>query len=123
MSIASQGIRERAIEAYGAGKGRQAEVADMFGVHVRTFARWWKAYQEDGRTAPLRRGHNPPALDEKAMRRLEALLEEQPDRTLAQLREEVGVLCSLVAIHYALKRLGWRYKKNRYTPVNSIALM
>ncbi len=123
MSIASQGIRERAIEAYCAGKGRQAEVADMFGVHVRTFARWWKAYQEEGRTAPLPRGHNPPALDEKAMRRLGALLEEHPDRTLSALREELGALCSLVAIHHALKRLGWRYKKNRYAPANSIAPM
>ena len=111
MSIASQGIRERAIEAYRADKGRQAEVADMFGLSVRIFARWWKAYQEEGRTAPLPRGHNPPALDEKAMRRFEALLEQQPDRTLAQLRVELGALCSLVAIHHVVKRLGWRYKK------------
>ena len=58
---------------------------------------------DEGRTAPLRRGHAPPALDEKAMRRLDALVEEQPDRTLAQLRQDLGVLCSLVAIHHALE--------------------
>ena len=84
MSFAARGIRERAIEAYRAGKGTQGNVADMFGLSVRTFARWWKAYQVEGRTAPLPRGHNPPALDEKAMRRLDALLDEQPDRTLAR---------------------------------------
>ena len=63
MSIFSQGIRERAIEVYRAGKRAQGKAADMFGVDVRTFARRWKAYQEEGRTAPLPRGHNPPALD------------------------------------------------------------
>ncbi len=123
MSIASQEIRERAIGAYRAGKGRQADVADMFGISLRTFERWWKAYRNEGRTAPLPRGHNPPALDEQAMQRLDALVAERPDRTLAQLREALSVSCSLVAIHYALRRLDWRYKKNRYARANSTAPM
>ena len=119
MSIATQEIRECALEAYRSGKGKQAEVATMFNVSLRTFERWWRAYREEGRTAPLPRGHNPPALDEQAMERLDSLLEAQPDLTLEQLHEKLRCSCSLVTIHNSIKRLGWRYKKNRYTRVNS----
>ena len=91
----------------------------MFGVSLRTFERWWKAYREEGRVAPLPRGHNPPALDEDAMQRLESLVQAQPDRTLEQLRDALGVSCSVVTIHNTLRRLDWRYKKNRYVPANS----
>ncbi len=119
MSIATPEIRERAIDAYRSGKGTQAEVAHMFCVSLRTFERWWKVYREEGRVAPLPRGHNPPALDEDAMQRLESLVEAQPDRTLEQLRNALGVSCSVVTIHNTLRRLDWRYKKNRYVPANS----
>jgi hypothetical protein len=40
---------------------------------------------------------------------------------IGHLSEKVN--CSLVAIHYTLKRLGWRYKKNRYEPVNKTEQM
>ena len=123
MSIATAEVRKRAIEAYRSGKGTQAQISEMFGVCQRTFGRWWRAYTDEGRLAPLARGHNPPALDDKAMQRLEALLEAQPDRTLEQLREKLGVSCSVVTIHNSIQRLGWRYKKNRYMRVNSSAPM
>jgi len=119
MSIATAEVRERAIEAYRSGKGTQVEVAGMFGVCARSFERWWQAYRREGRVAPLPRGHNPPALDEEAMARLDGLLEARPDLTLEQLREALGSSCSVVTIHNSIKRLGWRYKKNRYTPVNN----
>jgi len=119
MSIASAEIRERAVEAYRSGKGTQGEVAEMFGVCVRTFERWWQAYRREGRVAPLPRGHNPRALDEEAMARLDGLLEAQPDLTLEQLREALRSSCTVVTIHNSIKRLGWRYKKNRYAPVNN----
>ena len=119
MSIASAEVRERAIGAYRSGKGTQEQVAEMFGVCARTFERWWQAYRREGRVAPLPRGHNPPALDKEAMARLDGLLEAQPDLTLEQLREALGSSCTVVTIHNSIKRLGWRYKKNRYAPVNN----
>jgi transposase len=112
MGIASGEIRRRAIEAYEAGKGTQAEVARLYGVDISTFQRWLRRYREDGRAAPLPRGHNPPALDEGRMSQLDALVQQTPDATLEQLREGLAVHCSVVAIHNALKRLGYRYKKN-----------
>jgi transposase len=112
MSIASAEVRARAVAAYRSGKGTQGEVAAMFGVCCRTFERWWQAYREEGRLAPHPRGHNPPSLDEAGMARLEGLLDAQPDSTLEQLRETLGVSCSVPTIHNSVKRLDWRYKKN-----------
>jgi len=47
-------------------------------------------------------------------------VKRHPDTTLEEIREYFAekITCSLVAIHYTLKRLGWRYKKKRYEPVN-----
>lgn len=46
------------------------------------------------------------------MARLEQLVEEYPDATLAQLKEMTGSNASLMAIKNALDKLGYRYKKN-----------
>ena len=118
MGIATQEVRQRAIEAYRSGKGTQLQIAEMFGIGLRTFARWWEQYQHHRQLAPKPRGHNPPALDEKEMRVLDRLIRKRPDLTLAQMRDALGKSCSLVAIHYTTIRLGWRYKKSRYERVS-----
>ena len=112
MKISSAEIRQRAIEAYEAGNGTQAQVAKMFGVDISTFQRWLKCYRKSGRDGPLPRGHNPPALDDAQMHDLNTLVQSTPDATLENLRETMALSCSLVAVHNALKRLGYRYKKN-----------
>lgn len=112
MGIASSDVRERAIAAYEAGNGSQAEIARFYGVDISTFQRWLQRYRQTGVAAPLPRGHNPPALGEGQMLQLAGLVRQRPDATLEQLREGLGVSCSLVAIHNALKRLGYRFKKN-----------
>jgi transposase len=112
MGIASAQVRQRAIAAYESGRGTQAQVARLYGVDISTFQRWLQRYWQTGRSAPLPRGHNPSALGDSQMRQLDELVRQTPDATLEQLRAELGVDCSLVAIHNALKRLGYRYKKN-----------
>lgn len=122
MAIATQEVRQRAIEAYRSGKGTQRQIANLFGIGLRTFERWWDQFRHYGQTAPKPRGHNRPALNEAEMRQLDRLLQDQPDLTLAQMREALGKECSLVAIHNATVRLDWRYKKNRYEQANRIGL-
>jgi transposase len=112
MGIATSDVRARAIAAYEAGNGSQAEIARFYGVDISTFQRWLQRYRQIGLAAPLPRGHNPPALSEEQMLRLGRLVQQRPDATLGQLRESLGVTCSLVAIHNTLKRLGYRFKKN-----------
>lgn len=111
MGIATAEVRVRAIAAYEKGNGSQAEIAKLYGVDISTFQRWLQRYRQTGRAAPLPRGHNPAALDETQMLTLAGFLEEKPDLTLEQLRECLGVDCSLVAIHNTLKRMGYRFKK------------
>ena len=112
MGIAGAEVRRRAIAAYESGRGTQARVAQLYGIDLSTFQRWLHRYRRTGRSAPLPRGHNPPALDDSQMRLLDGLVERTPDATLKELRTALGVRCSLVAIHNALKRLGYRFKKN-----------
>jgi len=112
MNISSAEIRQRAIGAYEAGNGSQAQVAKMYGVDISTFQRWLQRYRQSGRVAPLPRGHNPSALNDTQMGQLNALVQHTPDATLEQLRQTMNLNCSIVAVHNALKRLGYRYKKN-----------
>ena len=111
MTIATEQVRQRAIAAHEAGQ-TQSQVAVCYGINIATFQRWLKRYRETGQAAPLPRGHNPSALDEAEMRELDRLVRESPDATLEQLRSWLGKTCSLVAIHKALRRLRYRYKKN-----------
>ena len=112
MGIANGQVRQRAINAYLDGRGTQAVVAKLYGVDLSTFQRWLQRYRKTGRAAPLPRGHNPPALNNAQMQQLKALVQQTPDATLEQLRHEMDLSCSIVAVHNALKRLGYRYKKN-----------
>lgn len=112
MGIATEDVRARAIEAYEAGNGTQADIARFYGVDISTFQRWLQRYRATGRAAPLPRGHNPPSLDEGHMVKLRNLIEEDPDATLEQLREMLGVTCTLATVHNSSRRLGYRYKKN-----------
>ncbi len=112
MGIANAQVRQRAINAYLDGEGTQALVAKLYGVNLATFQRWLRRYRESGRAAPLPRGHNPSALDDAQMQQLTALVQQTPDATLEHLRDAMDLSCSIVAVHNALKRLGYRLKKN-----------
>jgi transposase len=47
--------------------------------------------------------------------RLAELVREQPDATLKELRQRLGVVCAESAICMALKKLGFTFKKRRST--------
>ncbi len=118
MGIATEGIRQRAIEAYQAGEGTQAQIAVMYRVTVRTFRRWWRQYRQSGTFAPAPRGHRPAAYQGRDLEALDRALSRCPDTTLEQLREQTGVVCSIMAVQRATLRLHWRYKKSRYARVS-----
>ena len=112
MGIASSEVRQRALAAYGAGKGTQEEIAALYGVSMRTFQRWCHRYKRTGSTHPKNRGHRIAVYTGKELKRLDRALAQHPDATLEELREACGVSCSLVTVHNTLKRLGYRRKKN-----------
>ena len=57
-----------------------------------------------------------PAFRDQHIQELNDFVKKYPDATLEEIREafEGRVDCSIQAVANALKRLDWRYKKNRY---------
>jgi len=118
MRLSTEGIRQRAISAYLDEHCSQGQIAKMYRVSLRTFQRWWRGYLQTGSCMPGRRGHRRAAYEGKDLAKLDALLAKRSDATLAQLREATDKDCSIMAVHRALERLDWRYKKNRYERVS-----
>ncbi len=112
MSIASSELRERALTAYRAGKGTQAEIASLYGVSTRTFHRWWRQYKSTGSTHPGKRGHRLAVYSGEELERLDRTVAKHPDATLEELRELTGKSCSIMAVQRAVVRLGYSLKKN-----------
>lgn len=103
-------LRERVMADVDAGLPSQA-VAEKYRVGV-----WWvhklkRQRRETGGIAPKPQGgHKPRALAGQEAQ-LRQLVEDDPDATLAQLRERLGVRVSVSVLWGTLRRLELTYKK------------
>ena len=61
-----------------------------------------------------------PTYEGPDAKRLDAFVQKHPDATLETIRDGTGKACSIMAVHRALQRLGWRYKKSRYVRVSKM---
>ena len=105
MAPLSNDLRERIVAAVEAGEHSLQELADLFSAHLSTIVRLLQRYRTTGSVQPKPHGGGmPPKLDAQAVARLLELVRQQPDATLAELRERLGVPCSVMAIFRALKR-------------------
>jgi transposase len=124
MKVYSMDLRDRVVAACDSGEWTRAEVAEQFGVSPAWVYRLLQRRRMDGTYAPRgHRGGHPPAFSGQRLRQLDEAVEKQPDATLAELREQCGIHCSLVAIHNTLRRLGYRRKKRRFGPLSKIGRM
>jgi transposase len=73
--------------------------------------------QERGTLEPQTGGGGRPALDESQQNQLRELVKQQPDATLAELRERLkeatGLSVAICTIDRWCTRLGLRFKKSR----------
>lgn len=109
----SQDLRDRILKTVASGEGSLRQIAQRFFVNVSTIVRLLKQYRQTGSAEP--RSHNGgrrPALGPDDLERLRKLIQEQPDATLEELRDRLGVSCSCMAISRALKklRITWKQK-------------
>jgi len=115
-------LRERILAAYDAGGATQKEVAERFAVSVESVK---KLLRQRRQTGEIRDGYYrcgaKPKITPVHRQRLQELLDERSDLTLEQLREALGLDCTVQAIHYALKDMGISYKKRRSEPANKTA--
>ena len=87
------------------------EIAEKYGVSRSWVDRVKQRYREYGESAP-RRGSGRKSLLKPHIGRLEQILQERPDITLKEIREELRLKVSLPAICQTLKKLGYSFKKN-----------
>ncbi len=119
MAVAySQDLRDRVIAARDEGL-TTARVAALFKVSRSWVRRVMQRRREHGQTHPRPRGG--VTVVKIDMDRLRQLVEQQPDATIPQLHQRLGIDCSESAVGLALQRLGWSFKKRRSTPPSRTA--
>lgn len=95
------------------------DIAKRFQVSVQWIYKLQRRFADEKTLEPKPHGGGQPAKvsDELKQRLCDKLL-EQPDASLAELRDHLGISGSIMAIFRALKRLGITRKKKRYMPRN-----
>jgi transposase len=117
MEAYSMDLRKRVIAACDAGTNT-LKVARTFGVSPAWVRRLKQHRRERGDIVPRKGGGvRPRKIDRE---RLARLVQEQPDATLVELRDRLGVSVTPWAICKALQELKLSYKKSRSTPQSRI---
>ena len=118
-------LRRKLLFAYDQGQGTLEELAARFLVSAGWAKKISAARRRTGQAerVPHKPGRKPHAGVE-AQQQIRAWFVQQPDLTLAEVRQkllsEAGVRLSLPQIWYLLRKLGLRLKKSRSTPPSAI---
>ena len=105
-------MRKRILELYDRGKGTR-EIAQFSGFCVAAVRRVRQQFRERRTLEPqTHRCGRKTLLTEERKQRLERLLSEQPDATLAELGARLDRPFRTSTIDLWLRQLGWRFKKN-----------
>jgi transposase len=105
MRAYSNDLRERIVAAVERGQQSIRQIARLFSVSLSCVVRLLQHQRRTGSVQPKPHGGVPPRkLDAAADARLRELVQAQPDATLAELRDRLGIRCSLMTIARALKR-------------------
>jgi transposase len=109
-------LRERVVAACVVKGMNQEEAAEVFSVGSATVYRWVRLHRENGSVSPRPHGGGTKrAFDSEEDQLLGEIVEEKPDRTIAELTAEIcrriGRTVSASAVVRSLKRLGLTLKK------------
>lgn len=105
MQAYSNDLRQRVVAAVERAEHSFREIARLFFVDLSTVVRWLQRHRKTGSVQPKPHGGAPRRkLDAAAEARLLDLVRDQPDATLAELRDRLGVPCHIMTIARALKR-------------------
>lgn len=101
----SNDLRERIVAAIDRGEHSLRQIARLFLVDLSFLVRLLQRRRTTGSVQPKPHGGGPtPKLDDDAVRQLLELVQQQPDATLAELRERLGVPCHVATIARALRK-------------------
>jgi transposase len=111
MAAYSMDLRTRVLEDSDAGMTADA-VTEKYRVSLSWVNRLKQRRRETGEIAPRRQTRWRTPILTPDLPRLETLITEQPDRTLAELQHALGTSASLATIWRAIERLAFTIKKN-----------
>jgi len=112
MATYSQDLRQRVIDCIDRQEGSLRQIAQRFVVSLSFVVRLLQLRRRTGSLDPKPpAGGRPAALGPDDLERLKELVRQQPDATLKELRQRLGVSCSLTAIWRALEKLRRARKK------------
>ena len=114
MTTLSIDLRERIVSAYDQGQGTRQQIAARYNVSLGMVKKLLQQRRDTGDLSP--RHYNSgrkPKITPQLADKLRDLVNAQPDMTLDELREALGIDCTPQAIHYALQRMGMSLKKRR----------
>ena len=114
MKPYSMDLRRRVVAACDRNDGRRVEIAGRFGVCTAWIRRLLQRRRERGSIAPFpQNAGRKPALDQRRLERLRRLVARQPDATLRELKDRLGLTISNGAMIRALRELKLTLKKSR----------
>lgn len=98
-------LRQRIIAAIDRGEHSLRQIARLFSVNLSFLVRLLQRRRAAGSIQPKPHGGGPtPKLDADAVGRLLALVREQPDATLTELRDRLGIPCHIATIARVLRK-------------------
>ena len=112
MKAYSQDLRQRILDTVQRGDGTLGQIARRFLVSVSFITRLLQRHRSTRSLEPRAHGGgNPAVLSPKDLEQLRELVQKQPDATLEELRQRLGVSCSLMTISRPLRKLRLPRKK------------
>jgi transposase len=112
MTAYSQDLRQRVLDAVARNEGSLRQIARRFVVSLSFIVRLLQLHRRTGSIDPKPQGGgHPAALGPDDLERLKELVRQQPDATLKELRQRLGISCSLTTIWRALEKLRLPRKK------------
>jgi len=119
MRTLSLDLRQRILDSYDNDEGTRAEIAHRFCVSLGMVK---KLLQQRRRTGDIAARHHfagrKPMILAPHRSQMRSLLAKKNDLTLKELRQAMGLQCSLQAIHVVLGKMGLTYKKRHSVPVS-----
>ena len=115
----SNDLRKRIIDAKLKGIP-EAQIAAEKDVHKSTVRNIWALYLETGSYEPRPNPNGRKSvLSAEQRENVKNTIIERPDITLQELIEELSLPIGISGLCKIVKKLGFRYKKRRYTPANN----
>ena len=112
MKTYSLDLRQRIVDCYDQGKHTQIQVAKRFSVSL-GFVK--KLLQQRSKTGDIssryHRVGRKSIISENDQQSISHLVEQRPDITLEEIKENLALQCHITTIHYFLKKMNYSYKK------------